>query len=67
MCHQDLKTLKPGAAQILLAKHDIDPREEHLYLGMGNLTHALREKTPIKGYNLRDVRHGVFRESCKPG
>lgn len=47
------------------SKHDIDSRQNHPNCSWGKLTHARRQGGLVDCYDLRHVRHAVFRESAR--
>jgi hypothetical protein len=51
----------------LSSKDHIDSGEQQFQLSARELAHALGEKTPVQGHNLRDVRHRVAREPSEAG
>lgn len=56
-----------AAPTTLLSKDHIDPGEKELQLSARELPHALREKIPVDGHNLRNIRHGIFRQPGEGG
>lgn len=51
----------------LPAEHHVDSRKQQLQLGALELPREFRQKLLVQSHDLRDIRHGILRESRNTG